>query len=101
MPANPLRIYRRHNPKKCKLTGDRIGCTCPISVYGELHGKTIRQALKTRSWTRAESIVNGWVEEPKRREEQLKKQEAEKEKPVPKLGETVSHWLINCRAKGA
>jgi integrase/recombinase XerD len=52
-----LTIYRRHTVP-CPYAGDRFyrRCNCPMWISGTLHGRLIRESLKTRSWAKAEEI---------------------------------------------
>lgn len=57
-----LSIWRRHNPKKCKLQGRRERkCRCPIWISGiDLSGAQIKETTGLRDWTRAESYARHW-----------------------------------------
>lgn len=57
-----LVIYRRHNPKKCRLRSrSEYRCKCPIWVTGtRANGERVREALKLRDWNRAQELVRQW-----------------------------------------
>lgn len=57
-----LSTYRRHNPKKCKLTRrNEVRCKCPIWVSGTMaDGRKVRKTLKDRDWTRAQTTIRKW-----------------------------------------
>src|SRR5579863_3525736 len=57
-----LSAYRRHNPKRCKLTHrNEVRCKCPIWVSGRLpDGRRVRKTLKDRDWTRAQTTIRKW-----------------------------------------
>ena len=57
-----LTIYRRHNPKRCKLQArSQVKCRCVIWVGGsDANGRHIRESLKTRDWQRAQNIAREW-----------------------------------------
>lgn len=57
-----LTIFRRHSPTCHHRSKGRSyrNCRCPIHVQGTLEGQHIREALKTRVWSRAQYIVREW-----------------------------------------
>jgi hypothetical protein len=57
-----LSIWRRHNPKKCKLKGrQERKCRCAIWISGvDAAGTKIKEATKLRDWTRAEALARHW-----------------------------------------
>jgi integrase/recombinase XerD len=54
-----LTIYRRHRTK-CKSSGRRAKCGCPIWAQGILHGGSIRQSLDLTNWEAAQKRVRDW-----------------------------------------
>jgi integrase/recombinase XerD len=49
----PLDLYRRHS-SNCKYSSkgqNYTKCTCVIWCYGTLHGRPVRETMKTRDWT--------------------------------------------------
>jgi integrase/recombinase XerD len=57
-----LDINRRHR-RRCKHRHEGRQyrhCDCPIHVDGFLGGRRIRNALRTRNWTRAKEMVRDW-----------------------------------------
>lgn len=49
----PIDLYRRHSPK-CRYFAkgqNYTKCNCLIWCYGQIEGRPIRKALKTRDWT--------------------------------------------------
>lgn len=57
-----LTLWRRHNPKHCKLQGRyERKCRCPIWISGvDESGNQIKETTKLRDWTRAESLLRRW-----------------------------------------
>jgi site-specific recombinase XerD len=57
-----LTIWRRHNPKKCKLKGrQERKCRCAIWISGiDAAGSKIKETTKLRDWTRAEALARHW-----------------------------------------
>jgi integrase/recombinase XerD len=74
-----LIIYRRHNPQKCRFTSrSEFRCKCPIWVSGTKDGRRIREALKSRDWNQAQSIVRKW--------------DVDGERPKARVRTTVEEW---------
>jgi site-specific recombinase XerD len=57
-----LNLWRRHNPKKCKLKGrTERKCRCPIWISGvDARGNRIKETTKLRDWTKAEALARHW-----------------------------------------
>jgi site-specific recombinase XerD len=57
-----LTLWRRHNPKHCKLQGrDERKCHCPIWISGvDDAGNQIKETTKLRDWTKAEALARHW-----------------------------------------
>jgi integrase/recombinase XerD len=57
-----LTLWRRHNPKHCKLEGrDQRKCRCPIWISGvDDTGNKIKETTKLRDWTKAEALARHW-----------------------------------------
>jgi integrase len=59
-----LQVFRRHNPKKCKLTSRaQVKCKCPLWVDSRINGVRVRKPLKTRNWAKAQQIASKWAVE--------------------------------------
>jgi integrase/recombinase XerD len=54
-----LTLYRRHR-EKCKFSGRRAKCSCPIWAQGILHGEKMRQSLDLTNWEAAQKRVREW-----------------------------------------
>lgn len=54
-----LSVYRRHSPSCPQKSRRYRRCNCPCWAEGTVEGKSIRRALKVRSWDRAQDIVRG------------------------------------------
>jgi integrase/recombinase XerD len=77
-----LAIWRRHNPKKCKLRG-RISrkCRCPIWISGiDAAGNRVKETTKLRDWTRAEALARHW--------------DVDGTKPVETARTTIEDWRV-------
>jgi|HubBroStandDraft_4_1064222.scaffolds.fasta_scaffold36603_6 hypothetical protein len=57
-----LTLWRRHNPKHCKLLGrDERKCRCPTWISGvDDAGNQIKETTKLRDWTKAEALARHW-----------------------------------------
>jgi hypothetical protein len=62
-----LTLWRRHNPKHCKLQGrDERKCRCPIWISGvDDAGNQIKETTKLRDWTKAEALARHWETDPR------------------------------------
>jgi integrase len=54
-----LTVYRRHR-EKCRLSGRRAKCGCPLWVQGTLHGESVRRSLDLTNWEAAQKKVREW-----------------------------------------
>lgn len=57
-----LTLWRRHNPKHCKLQGrEERKCRCPIWISGvDDSGTRVKETTKLRDWTKAEALARHW-----------------------------------------
>lgn len=57
-----LHLWRRHNPKKCKLKGrQERKCHCAIWISGvDDSGIRIKESTRYRDWSKAESLARHW-----------------------------------------
>jgi integrase/recombinase XerD len=56
-----LQVFRRHNPKKCKLRSrSQYKCRCPLWIDARIDGVRVRKPLKTRNWAKAQRDVRQW-----------------------------------------
>lgn len=85
-----LQPYSRHLAR-CKYKAKGIhflGCDCPKWVYGQLHGRAIREALRTRNLTTAMQRI------------ELMQREPEPPPATPKLSEAIALFLADCASRG-
>jgi integrase/recombinase XerD len=85
-----LTIFRRHSrkcPHRHKKRQHKT-CNCPIHVQGSLERHPLRQALATRSWSRAQEIVRQWEADGRMAE------------PIPHVADCCHLFLEDCRARG-
>lgn len=88
-----LNLYRRHNKKLCKFTKrDERRCSCPIWVSGWANGTHYpRQSLKARVWVEAETEIESWMQDPKKREEDAGSS--------VRIAVTIKKYLTHCRVE--